>query len=517
MKKTRRKLLYILIPIVIVALVLAAVFAMRAIELANAPEPDVSAVMDELLENARSKVSASEQGQLLQAAYAAAMTYELEGAATRDGRAAEQGVKIYSLDFEKLSQGLNAELDEQLAQAVSDARLSSEVYNDDNSFKAEVLEQAFSTALNARLESAGEYLKEKSLIVKLEYKEKMWFLVNSAELESALGEADLDAAAQQLFAAATENPSYVEKRYTIEETALYGEKPNQSAFVETTDPADVEAMLQTPLAQKLIGGQELAWSAELEFIPGRSIGYYLDETILAIVWQEEEALGVGTFSEVIIADGSQLRRRIAGDEFESFDFDVPTGFAARTNAVLAVGGDFYHHARACGIVVYNREILRFEPKTSDTCYITSSGDMIFSYREQFSEQSEAQAFIEENDVLFSLCFGPVLIDNGIDVTPDYYMWGEVDDSYARSVLGMLGERHYLTMNINCEMPNYFYLATLRQAVDAVIEKGCIKAYALDGGQTAATVFGGELINLVQFGWEKPTSDIIYFASALPSE
>ena len=81
---------------------------------------------------------------------------------------------------------------------------------------------------------------------------------------------------------------------------------------------------------------------------------------------------------------------------------------------------------------------------------------------------------------------------------------------------MLGDKHYLTMNINCMQPHHYYLATLRQAADAMIERGCIKAYALDGGQTATTVFNGKLINPVQFGRERFLSDIIYFASAVPN-
>ncbi len=187
-----------------------------------------------------------------------------------------------------------------------------------------------------------------------------------------------------------------------------------------------------------------------------------------------------------------------------------------SNAVLALGGDFYHHGRACGISVYQREIVRFEPHSCDVCYITTDGDMLFSYRDQFTTEEEARQFAEDNDVLFSLVFGPVLIDDGVDVTPESYPWGEIKDRYARSALGLLGRHHYLTMNINCYgYDKYYYLATLRQAADAMLARGCVKAYTLDGGQTATTVFGGQLINPVQFGWEKDISDVIYFATAVP--
>ena len=47
------------------------------------------------------------------------------------------------------------------------------------------------------------------------------------------------------------------------------------------------------------------------------------------------------------------------------------------------------------------------------------------------------------------------------------------------------------------------------AADAMVKRGCWKAYTLDGGRTATTVFHYELINPVQYGKEIPISDIIY--------
>ena len=61
------------------------------------------------------------------------------------------------------------------------------------------------------------------------------------------------------------------------------------------------------------------------------------------------------------------------------------------------------------------------------------------------------------------------------------------------------------------------LVTLRQAVSAMLAHGCVKAYTLDGGQTAETVFNGQVINPLQKPWEKPLSDAICFVSAYPGE
>ena len=303
--------------------------------------------------------------------------------------------------------------------------------------------------------------------------------------------------------------------YTIPENALQGMEPDPEGYHVSTDAQELAAFLEREDVKKLIGDRKLLWNPDIERYPDTPVRWYFDETILCIVWQEVEAQAVGTFSEILVQDGSQLRRKISADELWSFAFETTSAFAADTRAVLAFGGDFYYHGRACGIGFYQRACYRFDPKTCDTCYITADGDMLFSYRNQFAAQEEAERFVEENDVLFSLVFGPVLIDEYQDVTPEDYPWGEVRDTYARSALGLLEKHHYLTMNINCAQPGteYYNLATLRQEADAMLKRGCRKAYALDGGQTATTVFGGELINPVQFGWEKDISDIIYFASA----
>ena len=314
----------------------------------------------------------------------------------------------------------------------------------------------------------------------------------------------------------TPEPVYV---HVLPENSLTGSEPDPAGYHESMDAQELQRFLEREDVRKLLGDRQPVWNAEIERYPDSPVRWYFDETILCIVWEEVEAEAVGTFSEIFIQDGSQLRRKISSDELWSFAFETTSQFAADTRAVLAFGGDFYYHGRACGIGIYQREFYRFDPVTCDTCYITADGDLLFSYRNQFTTQEEAEQFAEENNVLFSLGFGPVLIDEYEDVTPENYPWGEVTDTYARSALGLMEKHHYLTMNINCADPGtqYYNLATLRQAADAMVKRGCRKAYALDGGQTATTVFGGSLVNPVQFGWEKEISDIIYFASARDGE
>ena len=504
--------------IIFAVIAVGSYFGYEAYSVSKAPDVPLAAekIMNELLNTAPKYSAESEKAKQIKEALVENTSFQLMGSA-RDKRDAVQNVVISHLDTASLLKTLQQDAKIYLEEAILNAKYSGEIYNEDLSYKSEFLEQAAAYAFEKAFANCTQTSEEIQLT--LRYEDKQWLLMNEEEVKSALWPSDIEpeALVSQMLELAVENPEYIRMSYTIEETAKKGPEPDRSKFGKTTDPAVVEALLETPVAKQLIGDRKLAWNKDIELIPGSEIQYYLDETILSIVWQEEEAMAIGTFAETIIADASQLRRKIAGDTYENFSHTTTSDFAMQTNAVLAVGGDLYHHgARNCGVVVYERKMYRFEPNSCDTCYITADGDMLFSYRGQFKEASEAEKFIEENDVLFSLCFGPALIDDGKDVTPYMYTWGEVLDTYARSSLGILGDKHYLTMNINCRQPDYYYLATLRQAADAMIAKGCIKAYALDGGQTATTVFNNQLVNPVQFGWEKPISDIIYFATAVPN-
>lgn len=544
MSKTKKIMLIILIPVLIAALLVAAYFVKQKIDIANAPDPGAFAAKysEEIFGCVKNgeqpealfekgvfdcgamqieKMPESEDGKLLYDYCISDISFKLEGEAVRDGRKARQNISLSLPVLDGISEGMNAEINEGLAQIAAKAGSPEEVYNEDNNFKPEIVENLYSELLNSRLNGGEKEKKSTEFTLLLNYGKGEWKIENKEEVRAGFMSwadgVDFDAEAEKIKNEATLELTYIPIPYKIEETALRGPLPDQSGFVTTEDPAEIDAIVSSEEARKLIGDRELLWNSDIERIPDTPIYCYLDETILAISWQQVEAKAVGTYSEVIIADGSQLRRRIAGDAYEDANHKTTTDFAIDCNAVLTLGGDFYHHGRNCGIVVINREIYRFDPHTCDCCYITADGDMLFSYRDQFASQEEAQAFVDENDILFSLCFGPVLIDEGADVTPEQYQWGEINDTYARSSLGMLGEHHYLALNINCQQPGYYYLATLRDAANAMVRAGCQKAYTLDGGQTATTVFNNQLINPVQFGWEKPISDVIYFATAVPEE
>lgn len=312
---------------------------------------------------------------------------------------------------------------------------------------------------------------------------------------------------------ALSNLAYIKKIYKIDESALAGRKPNPANFGTTTDPAVVQQVIDS--ASELLDGQSVAWDPNVDFYPGSVVTYYYDETILVIAWKEIINDKVCTFAEVKIADGSQLRRMLAGDSYGSDVQYYPTEMADMCNAVIALSGDFYTF-RQRGITVYQRQLYRFEPKTVDSCFFTASGDMLFSYRGELSTEAEAKQFISDNDVTFAVAFGPVLVDNGELIHCDSYPIGEVNGIYSRTVIGQRDTLHYILLTVNFE-EDHQMSATINETAQFIYDKGVVKAYALDGGQTSTMVMNGSTVNRPDRGNQRTMSDIIYFATALPEE
>lgn len=307
--------------------------------------------------------------------------------------------------------------------------------------------------------------------------------------------------------------AYIEKiiSYSIPETDLVAPKPDPKKFGSTTDPTEITKLMNE---FELSTGTQTAWSEDADFFPGQDFRYYCDDTILVVCWKEIIAKKVCSCAEVYIADGSQLRRKIADDTYGSSVQLYASDMAESVNAVVAINGDFYSF-RNLGITVYQRKLYRCNPLHVDTCFFTAGGDMLFSYAGEIKSEEEAQKFIDDNDVVFAVAFGPVLIENGEQRRIDNYAIGEVNGYYSRSCIGMLGEKHYFLMTMN-EEGKCTDRCMINELGSNMLNKGCVKAYTLDGGQTSVMIMNGTAFNRVDWGHERTMSDIIYFATAIPS-
>lgn len=310
--------------------------------------------------------------------------------------------------------------------------------------------------------------------------------------------------------------TFIPKVYTIPESDLVAPEPDQAKFGSTTNPADIQAVIDSAAA--LLDGQSVAFDPNVNFVAGSEIKYYLDDTILAIAWQEDIEGYCCTVSEVKIAHSSQLKRKLAGDSYNSGVHLFATVMSQQCNAVVAINGDYYDY-RPIGVTAQQRELYRFVPDKMDSCSFTASGDMIFSYAGSLTDEESTRQFIADNDIIFTVSFGPVLVDNGVlRPSEEYsgYAPGEVNSHHSRAAIGKLDNLHYLLMTVNYN-PNagYSETTTLSKFAGFVYSKGVQQAYALDGGQTSAIVMNDQLVNYVDYGKERFSSDIIYFATAMP--
>lgn len=308
--------------------------------------------------------------------------------------------------------------------------------------------------------------------------------------------------------------TFIPKVYSIPESDLVAPAPDQSKFGKTTNPADIQAVIDS--AAPLLDGQTVAWDPNAQFAPGSEIRYYLDDTILVITWKEVIDGYCCTCSEVKIAHSSQLKRKIAGDKYNSGVHLFASVMSQQCNAVVAINGDYYDY-RPTGVTVQQRELYRFVPDKLDSCSFTASGDMIFSYAGSLTDEGSTRQFIADNDIVFTVSFGPVLVDNGVlRPAEEYssYPIGEGKSHHSRTAIGKLDSLHYLLMTVNYG-PEFSATPTLEKFAGYVYSKGVLQAYALDGGQSSEIVMNNEIINYIDFNEERFQSDIIYFATAMP--
>ena len=321
----------------------------------------------------------------------------------------------------------------------------------------------------------------------------------------------------------TDTPAPSRPHYVIPDGSL-PVRPHEACYgtVEIGDAARVLEVIEQARSYGLLDEKEkTAFDPNANFYKYSNIQYYLDETILTICWKEYVESQVCTISEVKVADASQFRRKIAGDTFGSSYQYYATELSASCNAVVAMTADYYAF-RDYGIMVYDSTVYRFKTavlsgrykryNVIDNLFIDRQGEFHFMERGTEIEQDELEQFIADNDISFSLAFGPILVRDGVVQEYTWYTLGEINGGYSRAGIGQMGKLHYLYMGVNHEGGP---VCTVNTFALHFWEKGVVNAYCLDGGQTSELVFRGRPFNHVDYGEERLVSDIIYFASALP--
>ena len=180
-------------------------------------------------------------------------------------------------------------------------------------------------------------------------------------------------------------------------------------------------------------------------------------------------------------------------------FQAPPELAQEHGAVLAITDDFFgyrvNNKKTVGIVVRDGKIIsdrtrphnRINLQPMEVLALFEDGGM----RTFNSDVHTAQEYLDMG-VTDTWAFGPVLVQGGL--VPRYYYSKEYH-SYRepRLVVGMVEKGKYVAMLVTGRREDsrgaYFkWLAEKMQAL------GCTEAINLDGGNTVAMVFMGDMIN-----------------------
>jgi len=453
-------------------------------------------------------------GAMVWEAYVRSLDYELVGQPYATDTGIAQNVKLISLELPSATENLGSRAQQLLQQAVDGAEDVSELYDETNGYRQELVMEILYQAAAQVLEEDVRYTYQ-IFPLQLIFGDGNWEIAADEHLLRAVSGglsengaiADkLDMHIHNVKSEALEGILSVDKVYWLHDSDPVAPKPDPEHYGEAADPKELEPVIRQ--AEKLLNGQELIFKTDTEIREDSTVTWYRDDTILSITWQHSDGKAVYTCSEVVIAHPSQFRRFLSDGEFGSGKLYKATEMAADVNAVTASNGDYYGY-RGYGNLVYNGQVNMAENRYLDTCYVDENGDLLFVDMNTLYKKQDLEKFVAENNIRFSLAFGPILVENGKVVAKHHYALGETDRPYSRSALCQIGPLHYLFAVVNRKG------RTVTEFAAHLQEMGVPRAYTLDGGQTSTIVMGNNLMNPVDYGGERETSDILYFATAIP--
>lgn len=262
---------------------------------------------------------------------------------------------------------------------------------------------------------------------------------------------------------------------------------------------------------------------------------YEDETISVVCWKEQRTTVVNgkerqaefAFADVQISDPSQFRRGWSGSNPKNPTRMPPTTIFNNCNGIVGMSADFYSYRNYGIIYQYGEEILNRKSnrdKSNDVLVVDYNGDFQIYDSIDMNNKIDAEGSSFTDNIMFSFTFGPALVENGENTHSDKFTTqglGEICSEkngkpvcQARACIGQIGTLHYLLCTVGEVGTDMESLA------DVMVEKGCITAYNLDGGQSGTLLFKDNHINTIAYNsgstekyGERAQDSIIYFGTA----
>ncbi len=252
---------------------------------------------------------------------------------------------------------------------------------------------------------------------------------------------------------------------------------------------------------------------------------YEDESINVRMERVTIDTAIYNVAYVKIADPSQLRTQVSAKNRNQ----LISTMAKKSNAVVAIGGDYYGSDKG-GYIVRQGEVIekRKTPyDTRDLLCIDENGDFHILVRkrnaydkktkvnENFTEQ--LKALVSEHTLINVFEWGPALVlDGEKQEIPESYS-GALSHRNPRCAIGQMGPLEYVLVVVDTVTHHDRSGdegATGEELAQFMADLGCVQAYNLDGGNSALMYFHGSNYSDKTEKEERSVSDIIYFATAV---
>ena len=258
-------------------------------------------------------------------------------------------------------------------------------------------------------------------------------------------------------------------------------------------------------------------------------GFYIDEREVEHETYDDGSVSVDCWSfyasegisygmihaaRVKIAHPSQLRTAFAGGAYGENRRTVRE-IASSVNAVVAVNGDYYNYPNSRGTVLRNGVLYRDDPfplASYEILTIDSDGNLVMH---DPVEWAAAPLYREPGSKIIQILnFGPAMVVDGVaqysDLPNFLYLLN------PRTVIAQTGPLEYLLVTADGRIqeadgtfssPGW----NINDLAVILADMGCVTAYNLDGGQSTALYFNGEIKSAL-FAGERELADIIFFAT-----
>ncbi len=213
---------------------------------------------------------------------------------------------------------------------------------------------------------------------------------------------------------------------------------------------------------------------------------------------------------------TQLRTYIAGTP-DNEVAEKPGRMARAMNAVVAINGDFYTQRNDGLIIRQGTTIIYDINPEKDVLVMDENGDLHAFLGSDTQVQEIVDFLSAGHTIVNAFTFGPAIVKDGKALPmPDTYQT-RFDSAVRapRTVLAQVGPLEYVFAE--AEGRNAISKGVTTDQMGLFMESlGVQTAYCMDGGNTSILLFGGKYYDSNYSDIERPCSDIIYVATAVPN-